>query len=171
MTSRIGNNGGSRKQRVGGRRLEAGGWIKRSAQGRSHFQHPASSFQLRDRGLTLIEVLVSVVLLAGGGVLVMQALAQVSHALTISQQQSQAYLFALSKMADLELAVREDGELDRVEGRFDVGRDQAAWDVSSRYVADDPQLLAVTLRVVWPIGRPTSERHLETLLRMDQVSP
>jgi len=47
-----------------------------------------------ERGLTLIEVLISVVLLAGGVVLVMQSFATASEAMARADDRSAAYLFA-----------------------------------------------------------------------------
>ena len=117
-------------------------------------------------GLTLIEVLISVILLAGGAVLVMQSFATGWEAIVRADERSRAYLFALSKLADLELANQQGHDLaDRTDGSFRAGSKPFAWhlDVPS----DEKRLGApqpVTLSVRWPRGQTSDEAQFSMLL-------
>jgi prepilin-type N-terminal cleavage/methylation domain-containing protein len=53
-------------------------------------------------GLTLVEVLISIAILALGAGLVMQALARGAHTLVVARNRSTAYAFSAAKMTDLE---------------------------------------------------------------------
>jgi len=115
--------------------------------------------------LTLIEVLISVVLLAGGVVLVMQSFATASEAMARADDRSAAYLFAMSKLADLELAHQEGRDLTaRSSGSFRVGRRPFSWRVELAPSAERVGGKLVTLSVTWPRGRSTDEAEYTMLL-------
>ena len=120
----------------------------------------------RHRGLTLIEVLISVILLAGGAVLVMQSFATGWEAIVRADERASAYLFALSKLADLELAQGQGRNLaERTDGSFRVGAKPYTWHLNLQ--ADEekaraPQL--VTLSIYWPRGRDKDEAQFSMVL-------
>ncbi len=118
-------------------------------------------------GLTLIEVLVSVVILSTGSVLILQALAKVAEAQARLDDQANLYLFAISKMAEAELAV-ETGALprDQESGSFRVESQTFDWALSVSPAVDDPQVYTIGLDVeVRNPSRPLSQR-VETVLRV-----
>ena len=118
------------------------------------------------RGLTLIEVLISVILLAGGTVLVMQSFATGWEAIVRADERASAYLFALSKLADLELANQQGHDLaDHAEGSFRSGAKPFSWHVTvhvDEKKAHPPQ--RVTLSVVWPRGQTEDAAEFSMLL-------
>ena len=117
-------------------------------------------------GLTLIEVLISVILLASGTVLVMQSFATGWEVVVRADDRSAAYLFAMSKLADVELANQLGHSLtDRVDGNFRAGAKPFTWhlDVTTdEKDAEAPRL--VTLSVNWPRGRAKDEAQFSLLL-------
>ena len=117
-------------------------------------------------GLTLIEVLISVILLAGGAVLVMQSFATGWEAMARADDRSAAVLFAMSKLADLELASQQGHEVtQRPSGTFRVGVRPFAWSVDVQPIerGEEEQRL-LTLSVTWPRGRSTDEAQFTMLL-------
>ena len=123
------------------------------------------------RGFTLIELLVSVVILASGAVLVMQGLAKAAQATLVTDQHEWAYLFALSKMADVELAARAGKELpEREAGTFQRDGQAFEWEVVTSAM-DDPLVKDVTLTVSWRAGSQAYDRRFETLLRTPAPAP
>ena len=124
----------------------------------------------RPAGLLLAEVLMSVVLLASGAVLLMQGLARIAHGVSVGEQRSAAYLFALSKMTDLELQLRAGRRLEPSDaGQFRVQDRAFTWHISATSTGEDPDVQAVTLTVTWPTGQDTSEQQLATLLRAPPI--
>lgn len=118
-------------------------------------------------GMTLVEVLISVALLAGGAVLIIQAFAHTWEAAGVEDSRSAAYLFALSKLSDLELAHQQNHDLrDKVSGNFRSGKEIFKWEThiepaftpppESKEIAPD----RVTLLVQWP----RDQWRFETLL-------
>lgn len=123
------------------------------------------------RGLTLIEVLISVILLAGGAVLVMQSFATGWEAIVRADERANAYLFALSKLADLELANQQGRDLaERTEGSFRAGAKPFSWHLDVRAgekSANSAQL--VTLSVSWPRGKTQDGAEFSMLLPAAQA--
>ena len=119
----------------------------------------------------MIELLVSVVILASGAVLVMQGLAKAAQATLVIDQHEGAYLFALSKMADVEVAARAGKELLEHEGGTFRREGQAyEWEVVTSSM-DDPQVKDVTLTVSWRAGSQAYDRRFETLVRTPAPAP
>ena len=117
------------------------------------------------RGLTLIEVLVSVAILAAGAVLILQALATGAYTLNVARNRTQAYTFARSKMADLEMALRQGEEL-KTRGRFRMGREQYRWTLHSS-ATEDPEFELITLTVAWRQGQHDHESQFSTVRRIE----
>ena len=122
------------------------------------------------RGLTLIELLISVAILASAAVIIMQALARGAYTLALAHNRLRAYAFCASKMADLETHFRDANPLD-THGEFRNGRDQFQWHVETSPVSDDPPFELVTLTVGWQQGRAAYESQVSALRRVVQAAP
>ena len=124
------------------------------------------------QGISLIEVLISAVILAVGAVVVLQAMAKAAYAQTVIDRQTGAYLFVLSKMADLALLAREGQVLpEQDDGTFREGCQTFTWTVATAPAFDDPSTRAVTLSISWQTGGSSEERRLETWLRLPPANP
>ena len=155
MTSPIGSNSRSWKLEAGSRNF---GVVPTS-----YILLPTSC----RRGLTLIEVLLSTVILAVGAVFVMQALARISYAHLVAEDQRSASLLAMSKMAEIELAVRAGALSEKGEqGHVRIGLQTFTWDATSAALADDPTRALVHLTISWRRGDAGFERRLDTILRL-----
>ena len=142
-------------------------------QQKSHSPSPVSCLPslVSARGFTLIELLVSVVILASGAVLVMQGLAKAAQATLVIDEHEGAYLFALSKMAEVEVAARAGKELPKHEtGTFQRDGQAFEWEVVTSAM-DDPEVKDVTLTVSWHLGSQAYDRRFETLLRTPAPPP
>lgn len=123
------------------------------------------------RGLSLIEVLVSIVVLSSGAVVVSDALARVAYATTVADQQALGHLIALTKMAEIEQAARvAEAPLEPQHGQVIAGRDRFTWTVSPTPVADDPRLQSVELSVQWRHGEVVHEQKLTTLVTIPAMA-
>jgi len=118
--------------------------------------------------LTLVELLMSVVILSVGAVFIMQALVKISSAHLMAEDQVQASLLAMSKMAEVELAVRQGGFAEDPEqgGSARVGMQAFTWSATAAPLAEDPTRARVCLTVSWRRGETTGERQLETILKL-----
>ena len=121
-------------------------------------------------GLTLIEILVSVAILASAMVLIMQALARGASALNLARNRLSAYRFSVAKMADLELSAGQPS-VPRTEGQFRAGRDEFHWRVEAASSPDEPQLELVNLIVAWDQGRHTYESQVSALRPVPAPAP
>ncbi len=118
-------------------------------------------------GLTLIEVLVSLVILSVGAVTILQAMVRISHAQTLAVYQSKAYLFALSKLGDVEVAFREGKDVEeRDTGTIRMGEHAFQWELVAIPLVEEPLVRAVSLAVRWRAGARTFQRRFETQLRV-----
>ena len=116
-----------------------------------------------------METLASVVILSVGTVYVMQALLRAAHAQAVASQQADASLLALSKLADVELAVREGRTPEEHEaGRVRLGPHAFDWDLTATPAITDPKLLTVALAVTWEEGGVSRARRVDTLLRLPE---
>ena len=106
---------------------------------------------LRSRGLTLVEILLSVAILSCGVVLVMQALVRGAYALARAEHQLQAYTFARAKMADIDMAVKQ-GIEPKIKGEFRMGSMPYQWRLETSVLEDEPTLQLMTLWVGWRQG-------------------
>ena len=130
--------------------------------------HPASCIQndrVRSKGLTLIEILISIAILAGGSVMVMQALARGAYALSVATNRMRVYEFSRAKMADLDITLERNRE-PKPRGRFRMGRESFNWSVVM-LPTSDPELQQVTLTVTWDQGRQTYASEFSTVTRIE----
>jgi prepilin-type N-terminal cleavage/methylation domain-containing protein len=117
------------------------------------------------RGLTLIELLISVAILAGAVVLIMQAFARGASALAFAKHRMRAFQFASAKLVEAELAAAA-GKTPDLKGSFRVGRDRFEWHLAAEPAFDEPELELLTLTVDWRQGRTPYDLHLSTLKRV-----
>ena len=124
----------------------------------------------RQTGLTLIEVLLSLVILGIGEVVILQALARGAHAMAAAERQSAAYAFAAAKLADLELGVQQGGEL-KTSGAFGTGSSRFDWHLDTVPQSDDPRLALMTLTVDWRQGPHRYASSFSTIRRAPKELP
>jgi hypothetical protein len=118
-------------------------------------------------GLTLIEILVSVAILAASVVLIMQALLRGTYVLTLAEQRFHAYAFSVGKLADVETALHT-GQSLTPNGRFRIGKDQFTWQLEAATLPEDSQLELMTLTVEWGAGRQERSTQVGLLRRVPQ---
>ena len=119
-------------------------------------------------GLTLIEVLISVVILAVGAVLLAQALAKISYAQALAGDRAAVYFLAASTMAEVEVAVQEGSMPEKGQrGSMRLGQQAFVWEATSQALEEDPKAASVILTVSWRRGASTFERRLETVVRVE----
>ena len=118
------------------------------------------------RGLTLVEILVAVAILATGGVLILQALARGAYTLKVAENRRHAYIFSQAKMADLDMSLKQ-GLEPTTRGQFRMGREQFRWDVYTS-PTEEPELQLVTLRVAWRQGQHDYASQFSTLVRVKE---
>ena len=102
--------------------------------------------------MTLIEVLLSLAILAIGQVVILQALARGAYALAGAERSSTAYAFAAAKLADLDLSFQQRVE-PKMSGRFGSGQGAFEWHVDRVPQDDQLRLALVTLTVGWRQGK------------------
>ena len=114
----------------------------------------------------------SVAILAAGAVVLLGALGNISHAVDVAEQRSAAYLFSVSKMAELELALQEGETFESHDGSTSsIGPHRVWWSVTGSAVSDDPQLKWVTLTVASRARSYAAPQHVETFLRTTLPEP
>ena len=131
-------------------------------------EHPSGFCSLQRvacGGFTLVEILVSITILATALVFILQACVRGAYMVTQTKYRLSAYAFASAKMADLELAFRQ-GVVPKAAGEFRVGQDQFQWHVDTEPASENAQLEQVTLIVGWHQGRYAYESRVATLRRM-----
>ena len=133
---------------------------------------PTSNFQfpISRHGLTLIELLVTVVLLSTSVVLIMQALARGAHSVRLAQHRLAAYTFLVAKMADVELNLNAGSEL-RPHGEFRTGGTLFQWQLNTLPVMEEPRLEQVSLVVGWRQGPHRYESQVSTFRRVLLPTP
>ena len=119
--------------------------------------------------MTLIEVLVSVGILAASAVVILQAFVRGAYTLALVKNRMAAYAFSSAKMADVELALRQ-GKAPEPKGRFRMGRDEFEWRIEAGPSGDDPQLARIALTVGWHQGRSLYESQVVTLARLPEAA-
>ena len=123
------------------------------------------TYETGNDGFTLVEILVSTVILSLGAVVLMQALGRAAFAATSAANHRQACLFAQAKMAETELALRQGQELPETDsGSFESDHVRFGWSRSCRGEENDPHRKQVSLSVLWGEGGGHSEQRVETFL-------
>ena len=121
-------------------------------------------------GLTLVEVLISVAILAAGAGIVLQALARGAHALAAARNRAAAYTFSASKLADLQQRL-DQGEVEKTAGQFGTRAGQFDWRVDAAALAGAPDVELVTLTVAWKQGRHDYAEQFSLVHRLPENAP
>lgn len=114
-------------------------------------------------GLTLVEILISVSILAFALVLILQSLGRGAYALALASNRLRAYEFAAAKLGELELAWRR-GEEPKAAGSFGMGGTPFEWSLEEQPL-DDPMMALSTLTIRWSQGRHEQASHAEAVHR------
>ena len=118
------------------------------------------------QGFILLEVVVSVAILAGGLIFVLRSFTGSLKAMTTSQNYMRACLLLEDKMWELEQAARSEGGI--VPGEYDgtllSGNKSFEWHLQVDKL-EDINLGEVNLRVSWQEGRGMQDASLITYLR------
>lgn len=86
------------------------------------------------KGLTLIEVLVSLMILTGGSVYVLQALAQSARVQKLVEDRNQFYPFLASQIAKLEMRVSpEKDSFRKTAGTYLVEKNRYEWNMTGTF--------------------------------------
>ena len=122
----------------------------------------------RSKGLTLVEVLVSIVIIGIGSAFILQALARAAEVFTIVENRFSAYTFSASQLAEMEVAaLKRETFPSSQEGSFEAEETRFDWSWESQPFSEDAPLLAqATLKVVWEKGGRSDEYHIESLWRL-----
>ena len=120
----------------------------------------------RIRGFTLTEVLVSVAILSVGAVAVMQALGSSAAAMAVAEARTQAHQFAMTKMAEVELAARLGQKLEDDSGGFFQGTRQFRWSLSASLPEGASTMRPVALTVEWDQGGKPYTYSVQTAFRV-----
>jgi hypothetical protein len=113
-------------------------------------------------------VLISVVILSMGSVVIMEAFGRMAQAMAVADDETAAYLFAMSKMAEIEVEFREGRapEEDEESGSVRLGQRGYEWTLRSSTVSEEPLVKSIALDVGWRRGSEMSVRRFETMLRV-----
>ena len=123
----------------------------------------------KDKGLTLVEVLVSVALLGLGLVFILPSMVRISYALEVAEAKRLAYFFSVSKMAQVELNFREGiPPEEEDQGQFRSEGRQFQWDLLTSDIPDHPGFHSVLLAVHWRQGDRTYRREFPSLMKLQQ---
>ncbi len=115
-------------------------------------------------GFTLVEVLISVLILSIGSVVILQAMAQASSAITLSECRREAVLFSAGKMAETELVLRRALDLEETDGgSFRIGDQPFTWTLTCGK-AKGPGPRELSLTVAWERGRDSYSHQVQTVL-------
>ena len=117
------------------------------------------------RGLTLIEILLSIVILSSAVTIIMQAMARSVSALHLAQHTITAYAFANAKLADVELELAQQKDPSG-SGSFREGRDLFRWSVDVVPWVDSPGVEHVSLTVMWTQRGQAYTREVAMLHRV-----
>jgi prepilin-type N-terminal cleavage/methylation domain-containing protein len=130
---------------------------------------------VNSRGMTLIEVLISLVILSSVTVFTLQALSKSAEVQRTTEFRRKAHFFALTRLAELEARVAPETEIEKTEkGRFRDGPDTFDWEIVTaphglvpEEEAPDPKevpvLLELGLSVAWEQGLDANSVQLRTL--------
>jgi type II secretion system protein I len=117
-------------------------------------------------GFTLIEILVAVAILSLGLIMVLQGITRCSGLINIAQDNLAATLLAEEKMAEMEIAVRQEGDIsfEGANGDTHSGNASLRWQVELSPDPDYEGLYSVTDTVYWTEGKRSGITSLDSYL-------
>ena len=122
-----------------------------------------------NRGLTLIELLLSIAILASALAVILQGLVRSTYAMSVARNRLHAYAFITSKLAEVELAARQEKAL-RPEGSFRLNHDLFSWHLDDSLLS--PTIKLTSLRVEWQqADHPYSLAAAVTLPQPESPTP
>lgn len=122
-----------------------------------------------NRGLTLIEIMVSVVILTVGSIFILRVLAQVSDIQKTVENRSFVHAFATNKMAEIKQTARTAKEpLEKSRGTVRLDDQRFNWSLESTLKGLQLDLQEITLKVLWKQG---SDEHEEKIVTLIPVPP
>ncbi|MFA6129363.1 MAG: prepilin-type N-terminal cleavage/methylation domain-containing protein [Candidatus Omnitrophota bacterium] len=109
----------------------------------------------KNKGFTLIEIMISIAILSLGLILILQGLTQCLNILRISQNNLETSLLAEEKMAEMEIAVKQDKEMfsKDTSGESQSGNIEFNWHVRLNPDMQYEDLYEVLTTVNWTEGR------------------
>ena len=129
--------------------------------------HAGRSRAARRRGLTLVEVLATIVMTAIILPAAMQGISMCTSAAAVSRQRSEAAALAESKLAEL-LATGE-WQYGGLSGEFGEAWPEYRWEGSAAAWAADPTMVELSVRVAWTSRLLEREVVLTTLVYQGQT--
>ncbi|MDD5560718.1 MAG: prepilin-type N-terminal cleavage/methylation domain-containing protein [Candidatus Omnitrophica bacterium] len=120
----------------------------------------------RNRGFTLIEIMISIAILSLGLILVLQGLTQCVGILRIAEDNLGASLLADDKIAEMEIAVKQDKDafLKDASGESQSGNIEFKWQVRLTPDMEYEDLYAVLATVRWNEGKRSGASIFNTYL-------
>ncbi len=130
--------------------------------------HPSKPRRLA--GLTLVELLVTVALLAAAAVGILPGLAVAARVARVLERRSQAYFYAFNRLSELDAAMAM-GLIPPEEdtGKADFGADRIDWQLTSAVAGIDSSLRILRLDLSWPRGKASDTYNLQTIVRVMPV--
>ncbi len=118
------------------------------------------------KGFTLIEIMIAVAILSLGLIMVLQGIARCSGLMNIAQNNLEATLLAEDKMAEMEIAVRQEGDpsFEGANGETEEGNISLRWQVELSPDPDYEGLYSVTDTVYWTEGKRSGISSLDSYL-------
>ena len=127
--------------------------------------HPSKPRRLA--GLTLVELLVTVALLAAAAVGILPGLAVAARVARVLERRSQAYFYAFNRLSELDAAIAmgiPPAEEDT--GKVDFGADRIDWRLTSEAAGIDGSLRILRFDLSWPRGKARDTYDLQTIVRV-----
>ena len=120
----------------------------------------------KNRGFTLIEIMISIAILAVGLIFILQGLTQCLSIMRISQDNLEASLLAEDKMADTEIAIKQDKEkfFKDTSGELQSGNIEFKWQVQLTPDMEYEDLYKVITTVGWKEGKRNGASIFSTYL-------
>ncbi len=127
--------------------------------------HPSKPRRLA--GLTLVELLVTVALLAAAAVGILPGLAVAARVARVLERRSQAYFYAFNRLSELDAAIAmgvPPAEEDT--GKADFGADRIDWRLTSVAAGNEGSLRVLRLELSWPRSKARDTYDLQTVARV-----
>jgi prepilin-type N-terminal cleavage/methylation domain-containing protein len=120
----------------------------------------------RNKGFTLIEIMISIAILSLGLILILQGLTQCLNILRISRNNLETSLLIEDKMAEMEIAVNQDTDnFSRdISGDSQSGNIEFKWQIRLNPDTEYENLYEVLATVNWAEGRRRGSSILNTYL-------
>ena len=118
-------------------------------------------------GLTLVELLVTVSLLAAAAVAILPGLAVAARVARVLERRTQAYFYAFNQLSEIDTSIAM-GQMPAEEddGKVDFGADRIQWRLTAAPAGSDASLRILHLDLSWPRGKGSDTYGLQTVVRV-----